>query len=96
MSLDCRHPIAMAELTKLARYDTGTIGGIQAMKYWRRLFSTGYVNPKDNYPDVTASQSSEIVYVLVALLLTAFFLSPQRAAGYVSRVNPLIDGVLCP
>ncbi|KAL8829268.1 MAG: hypothetical protein Q9191_002114 [Dirinaria sp. TL-2023a] len=43
-------------------YDTGTIGGIQAMKYWRRLFSTGYVNPKDNYPDVTASQSSEIVW----------------------------------
>lgn len=47
-------------------YDTGTIGGIQAMKYWRRLFSTGYVNPKDNYYDVTASQSSEIVSILSA------------------------------
>lgn len=36
------------------------------MKYWRRLFSTGYINPKDNYPDVTASQSSEIVSILSA------------------------------
>ena len=36
------------------------------MKYWRRLFSTGYVNPDDNYPDITASQSSEIVSILSA------------------------------
>ncbi|KIW58165.1 hypothetical protein PV05_02712 [Exophiala xenobiotica] len=47
-------------------YDTGTIGGILAMKYWRNLFSTGYVNPKDNYRDVTASQTSEIVSILSA------------------------------
>ena len=47
-------------------YDTGTIGGILAMKYWRNLFSTGYINPKDNFPDVTASQSSEIVSILSA------------------------------
>ncbi|KAL2395781.1 Major facilitator-type transporter ecdD [Exophiala dermatitidis] len=47
-------------------YDTGTIGGILAMKYWRKLFSTGYINPKDNLPDVSASQTSEIVSILSA------------------------------
>jgi len=47
-------------------YDTGTIGGILAMKYWRSLFSTGYINPKDHLPDVTASQTSEIVSILSA------------------------------
>lgn len=47
-------------------YDTGTIGGILAMKYWRKTFSTGYINPKDNFPDVTASQTSEIVSLLSA------------------------------
>ena len=36
------------------------------MKYWRKLFSTGYINPKDHYLDVTASQSSEIVSILSA------------------------------
>lgn len=48
------------------RYDTGTIGGILAMPYWRKEFSTGYINPKDHLPDVTASQSSEIVSLLSA------------------------------
>lgn len=47
-------------------YDTGTIGGILGMHYWRKRFSTGYINPKDNFPDVTASQSSEIVSILSA------------------------------
>lgn len=36
------------------------------MKYWRQLFSTGYINPKDNFPDVTAAQTSEIVSILSA------------------------------
>lgn len=36
------------------------------MKYWRKLFSTGYINPKDDFPDVTASQQSEIVSILSA------------------------------
>lgn len=53
------------ELT-LDRYDTGTIGGILAMPYWRREFSTGYINKKDGLPDVTPSQSSEIVSLLSA------------------------------
>ncbi|GAB1194040.1 general substrate transporter [Aspergillus pseudonomiae] len=47
-------------------YDTGTISGILAMPYWRKLFSTGYINPSDNYPDVTSSQSSMIVSLLSA------------------------------
>jgi MFS family permease len=36
------------------------------MPYWRREFSTGYINPKDGLPDVTPSQSSEIVSLLSA------------------------------
>lgn len=36
------------------------------MPYWRRQFSTGYTNPKDGLPDVTPSQSSEIVSLLSA------------------------------
>lgn len=47
-------------------YDTGTIGGILAMPYWRNLFSTGFINPKDNQRDVTASEKSEIVSILSA------------------------------
>lgn len=47
-------------------YDTGTIGGILAMPYWRRQFSTGYVNPTDNILDVTSSQKSKIVSLLSA------------------------------
>ncbi|OCK75803.1 high affinity glucose transporter RGT2 [Lepidopterella palustris CBS 459.81] len=47
-------------------YDTGTIGGILGMKYWRKQFSTGYINTKDGLPDVTSSQSSEIVSILSA------------------------------
>ncbi|KAJ5900028.1 hypothetical protein N7495_004772 [Penicillium taxi] len=47
-------------------YDTGTIGGIIAMKHWREMFSTGYINPKDNLPDVTSAQSSMIVSLLSA------------------------------
>jgi SP family sugar:H+ symporter-like MFS transporter len=45
-------------------YDTGTIGGILAMPYWKREFSTGYVGGSG--PDVTASQTSQIVSILSA------------------------------
>lgn len=47
-------------------YDTGTISGILAMKKWREMFSTGYINKKDNWPDVTSSESSMIVSLLSA------------------------------
>ncbi len=36
------------------------------MKYWRKLFSTGYINPKDGLEDVDASQTSMIVSILSA------------------------------
>ncbi|CAI7614263.1 unnamed protein product [Penicillium discolor] len=47
-------------------YDTGTISGILAMKKWREMFSTGFINEKDHLPDVTSSQSSMIVSLLSA------------------------------
>jgi len=46
-------------------YDTGTIGGILAMPYWKNLFSTGFINDK-NERDVSAAQSSLIVSILSA------------------------------
>lgn len=52
-------------LPKLQGYDTGTIGGILAMPYWLKTFSTGYTD-KDGNPAITASQSSEIVSILSA------------------------------
>ena len=47
-------------------YDTGTIGGILAMPYWRNLFSTGYINKTDGKLDVSSTQKSEIVSILSA------------------------------
>ncbi|KAK6607591.1 hexose transporter protein [Botrytis cinerea] len=47
-------------------YDTGTIGGILAMDYWRKEFSTGYVNPNDKILDVSPSQSAAVVSILSA------------------------------
>ncbi|KAJ5085201.1 hypothetical protein N7532_009972 [Penicillium argentinense] len=65
-------------------YDTGTISGILAMKYWRELFSTGYTNPKDGLPDVTSSQSSMIVSLLSAgTFFGALFAAPM--ADYFGR-----------
>jgi SP family sugar:H+ symporter-like MFS transporter len=45
-------------------YDTGTIGGILAMPYWKKEFSTGYTT--GDGPNVTAAQTSEIVSILSA------------------------------
>jgi MFS transporter, SP family, sugar:H+ symporter len=65
-------------------YDTGTIGGILAMRYWRDLFSTGYINPVDGLPDVSASQSSAIVSILSAgTFFGALFSAP--VADYLGR-----------
>ncbi|CZS88215.1 probable monosaccharide transporter [Rhynchosporium agropyri] len=46
-------------------YDTGTIGGILAMPFWMKTFSTGHVNG-DGLPDVSASESALIVSILSA------------------------------
>ena len=51
-------------------YDTGTIGGILATRYWLNLFSTGYQAPDATtgqlLPAITASESAEIVSLLSA------------------------------
>lgn len=47
------------------RYDTGTISGILAMKYWDREFSTGFRDSTGNL-NITASQSATIVSILSA------------------------------
>ena len=46
------------------RYDTGTIGGILGMKYWKDTFSTGYTDEKGL--NVTSEQTSLIVSILSA------------------------------
>ena len=47
----------------LRSYDTGTINGIIAMRYWLDLFSTGY-RDKDDMLAITSSQKSLIVSIL--------------------------------
>ncbi len=50
----------------ICRYDTGTISGIIAMPYFQTLFSTGYIDPATERPNITASQTSAIVSILSA------------------------------
>lgn len=57
-------------------YDTGTIGGILAMPFWRKQFSTGHINEKDHLPDITSNQSSLIVSILSA---GTFFVSHDES-----------------
>merc|ERR1711939_801268 len=47
-------------------YDTGTIGGIIAMRKWLDMFSTGYIDPATGMLGITSSQSSLIVSILSA------------------------------
>ncbi|KAF1951929.1 general substrate transporter [Byssothecium circinans] len=72
-------------------YDTGTIGGILGMKHWRDLFSTGYINPTDNQPDVTSSQTSEIVSILSA----GTFFGALTAAPVADMVGRRLGLVVC-
>ncbi|KAF2133068.1 general substrate transporter [Dothidotthia symphoricarpi CBS 119687] len=74
-------------------YDTGTIGGILAMPYWRRSFSTGYINPTDNYADITSGEKSLIVSILSA---GTFFgaLAAAPAADALGRVLGLVTSTL--
>ncbi|PLN83092.1 putative MFS monosaccharide transporter [Aspergillus taichungensis] len=75
-------------------YDTGTISGILAMKYWRELFSTGYINPKDNFPDVTSSQSSMIVSLLSAGTFFGALTAAPVADHFGRRWGMIIDSVV--
>lgn len=64
------------------------------MKYWREMFSTGYINPKDNFPDVTSSQSSMIVSLLSA---GTFFgaLGAAPVADYLGRrIAMVLDSIV--
>ncbi|KAI4102571.1 MAG: hypothetical protein LQ339_004588 [Xanthoria mediterranea] len=81
-------------------YDTGTIGGILAMPYWRDLFSTGYRNLEDGNLDVTPSQSSTIVSLLSAgTFFGALTAAPMadllgRRLGMVASVAVFCLGVI--
>ncbi|KAL8742005.1 MAG: hypothetical protein Q9184_008316, partial [Pyrenodesmia sp. 2 TL-2023] len=81
-------------------YDTGTIGGILAMPYWRNEFSTGYKNLEDGLPDVTPSQSSEIVSLLSAgTFFGALGAAPMadilgRRMGMIASVGVFTFGVI--
>jgi MFS family permease len=70
------------------RYDTGTIGGILAMKYWDRTFSTGFRDSFGNL-NITASQSATIVSILSA---GTFFgaLTAAPVADFIGRRLGLI------
>ncbi|KAJ4288014.1 Plasma membrane low glucose sensor [Kalmusia sp. IMI 367209] len=72
-------------------YDTGTIGGILGMKYWRNQFSTGYVNLTDNEKDVTSSQTSTIVSILSA----GTFFGALTAAPVADWVGRRLGLVVC-
>lgn len=72
-------------------YDTGTISGILAMKYWRELFSTGYINPKDHFADVTSSQSSMIVSLLSAGTFFGALGAAPIADYFGRRIGMILD-----
>ncbi|KAF2800025.1 general substrate transporter [Melanomma pulvis-pyrius CBS 109.77] len=72
-------------------YDTGTIGGILGMDYWRKEFSTGYTNKKDGLPDVTASQTSQIVSILSA----GTFFGALTAAPVADMIGRRLGLVAC-
>lgn len=58
-------PSQKSNTLNMNSYDTGTIGGIIAMPYWKKEFSTGYTDD-NGMPDITSSQSSMIVSILSA------------------------------
>lgn len=59
-------------------YDTGTISGVIAMKYWNERFSTGYIDA-DGKPAISPSQSSLIVSILSAGTFFGALASPLLA-----------------
>jgi len=66
------------KLTRLLRYDTGTISGILAMPYWLQKFTT-----PGNDGKLTASQNSLIVSILSA----GTFFGALSAAPLADRVG---------
>ncbi|PYH43887.1 sugar porter family MFS transporter [Aspergillus saccharolyticus JOP 1030-1] len=75
-------------------YDTGTISGIIAMKKWREMFSTGYINPKDGLPDITSSQSSMIVSLLSAGTFFGALCAAPVADRFGRRLAMILDSLV--
>jgi sugar porter (SP) family MFS transporter len=75
-------------------YDTGTIGGILANRFWLDHFSTGYINPKDGLPGITSAQSSEIVSILSAGTFFGALTAAPTADFFGRRVGLMISCVV--
>ena len=71
-------------------YDTGTIGGILAMRYWKDTFSTGYRDDNGKL-NTTASQTSEIVSILSAGTFFGALLSAPLADFTGRRMAMIFD-----
>jgi len=69
-----------------------TISGIIAMHWFRNQFSTGYINPNDQLPDVSPAEFAEIVSILSA---GTFFgaLGAAPFADHIGRRRSLILAV---
>ncbi|OAP60978.1 hypothetical protein AYL99_05982 [Fonsecaea erecta] len=74
-------------------YDTGTISGILAMKYWKNTFSTGYVDDTGEL-NITASQTSEIVSILSAGTFFGALLAAPVADTLGRRWALMVDNVI--
>ncbi|PBP15386.1 putative glucose transporter rco-3, partial [Diplocarpon rosae] len=68
-------------------YDTGTISGILAMRAFREQFSTGYIDPHDDFKNVSPAQSS----VIVAILSAGTFFGALLAAPMGDRLGRRIS-----
>lgn len=75
-------------------YDTGTIGGILAMPYWRRTFSTGYINKADKLLDVSPGETSLIVSILSAGTFFGALFSAPIADGLGRRWGMIFNTVV--
>ena len=76
-------------------YDTGTIGGILAMPFWLKQFSTGATDAMGN-PAITASQSSEIVSLLSAGTFFGALTAAPTGDFFGRRVGLMVTlGVFC-
>ncbi|KAK5124196.1 hypothetical protein LTR85_001899 [Meristemomyces frigidus] len=72
-------------------YDTGTIGGILAMRFWLNQFSTGYRDPATGLPAITAQQSSEIVSLLSAGTFFGALTAAPTADFFGRRVGLMVS-----
>ena len=61
------------------------------MPYWRKTFSTGYIDPKDHMPNVTATQQSTIVSILSAGTFFGALLSAPLADGIGRRLAMIFN-----